>query len=631
MYQQRPVRRSQLITPFGVGAILNFPGDESLMTCGLDVWPFALEECPQELRITEERLQQRLRVSHFRLPPEYRDPGPGVEHPRVKVPFIRFPRWHYCPRCGAMEKLEIYSNPRRPQRCKGPNYKTGMSCHTLTDWKRPHLIPVRFIALCEAGHIEDFPFLEWVHWDNDKQAFNPITEHCHLRLRAGRSASALSGIIINCDCGAWKTMAGAFNPDSLKKIKLCSGHRPWLGEVDDRAGTCEQSLQVVQRGASNVYFPNVVSSIYLPKYHGSYHRRVIEVLDKNWENLTDSRVDGQLNEAVFKFVASTKGVDFSELLQAAKDRLETEKTPPDDAQEEHPEETYRKAEYDAMLAGLGGDNQDFSVKLMQPDKYASVIGNYFSSIALVEKLRETRALAGFSRYRPGDSRTIAKQKAQLALSRRVDWLPAIVVRGEGIFFGFDLQKLNAWLEQTDLLKRANVLLQNYQEAWFNRDRDLEWEVKSFARLVLLHTFAHILINRFSFECGYGSSALRERIYCNLETDEPMNGILIYTASGDSEGSLGGLVRQGKPGNLENIVTAALYEAQWCSSDPICMESHGQGPDSCNLAACHSCALLPETSCERGNRLLDRTLLVGLPDQRELGYFTGFEAMLDSYT
>jgi len=108
----------------------------------------------------------------------------------------------------------------------------------------------------------------------------------------------------------------------------------------------------------------------------------------------------------------------------------------------------------------------------------------------------------------------------------------------------------------------------------------------------------------------------------------MGGILIYTASGDSEGSLGGLVRQGNPGNLENIVTAALYSAQWCSSDPVCMESQGQGPDSCNLAACHSCCLLPETSCEHRNRLLDRALIIGTLDKAEVGCFAGFEAVLE---
>ncbi len=162
MHQQKPIRRGQLVSPFGVGAMINFPGDESLMTCGLDAWPFALEQCPAEMKIVEERLQRRLGVSHFRLPPEYRESALGVENPKMTVPFIRFPRWQYCPRCGAMEKMGIYA---RPQRCKGPIHTAGMSCHTRPDWKRPRLIPVRFIALCEAGHIEDFPFMEWVNRD----------------------------------------------------------------------------------------------------------------------------------------------------------------------------------------------------------------------------------------------------------------------------------------------------------------------------------------------------------------------------------------------------------------------------------------------------------------------------------
>jgi hypothetical protein len=141
------------------------------------------------------------------------------------------------------------------------------------------------------------------------------------------------------------------------------------------------------------------------------------------------------------------------------------------------------------------------------------------------------------------------------------------------------------------------------------------------RFVLLHTLAHLLINQLSFDCGYGSSSLRERIYCDEQhEDRPMNGILIYTASGDSEGTMGGLVRQGLPGRLENTVIRALRTSSWCSADPICMESRGQGPDSCNLAACHCCGLLPETSCEEGNRLLDRATVVGTPEDGSLGLF-----------
>jgi len=169
---------------------------------------------------------------------------------------------------------------------------------------------------------------------------------------------------------------------------------------------------------------------------------------------------------------------------------------------------------------------------------------------------------------------------------------------------------------------ADKLIRQYNRK--RRERGQVVRVLS-PKFILLHTFAHILINQFSYECGYGSSALRERIYCDSEfPDNAMNGILIYTASGDSEGSLGGLVRQGQPGNLENIVRNSLVTAQWCSFDPVCIDSPGQGPDSCNLAACHGCSLLPETSCEEGNRLLDRAMLIGTPDTPDIGFFKDFD-------
>ena len=142
------------------------------------------------------------------------------------------------------------------------------------------------------------------------------------------------------------------------------------------------------------------------------------------------------------------------------------------------------------------------------------------------------------------------------------------------------------------------------------------------RLITLHTLSHLLINEMIFESGYSAAALRERIYCstNSENGFSANGLLIYTASGDSEGSMGGLVRLGQPGRFELIVESALDKAIFCSSDPVCMEmgEQGQGPDSLNLAACHSCALLPETSCEMFNTFLDRALIIGSFDEQTLG-------------
>lgn len=605
----RPVRRGQLISPWGIGAMIDFPKDESLMTCGLDVWPMASEKCPEELLVTEERLQKRLGVTHFRLPPEFRDPGSGVQHPNLRIPFMRFPQWHYCPKCGAMEKLSIFGGR---QRCKGPNYADGMSCHATAPNRRPWLIPVRFVAICGRGHIEDFPFMEWVHRE---KAFD---ESHKLRLRAGRSASTLSGIKITCSCREQYSMAGAFNPHSMDKVKQqgCGGHRPWLGKVEDEK-VCGHELHVVQRGASNVYFPEVRSSIYLPQWESSVDRKIVEVLENRWSLLTRGLVDGKIDRVRVEVIAEQYNIDPERLMEAALKRFENSSSPLDD--ENDSEETYRKSEYDAVLSCTGGDNQDFYVTRKSIDEYQAVINQCFNSISLIHKLRETRVLAGFSRFLPDDGRLLQEKIADLSVGN-IDWLPAIVVRGEGIFFEFDRELIEEWGNRRDVAVRTNLLIKNFNDA---RKRRGQVPRPLNSRFILLHTFAHIIINQLSFECGYGSSAIRERIYCNTENAQnSMNGVLIYTASGDSEGSMGGLVRQGIPGNLEGIISTALNSAEWCSSDPVCMQSHGQGPDSCNLAACHSCALLSETCCEEGNRLLDRALIVGTLNQRDLGYFSG---------
>ncbi len=101
--------------------------------------------------------------------------------------------------------------------------------------------------------------------------------------------------------------------------------------------------------------------------------------------------------------------------------------------------------------------------------------------------------------------------------------------------------------------------------------------------LLIHSFAHLLIRQLAFECGYDSSSLRERLYVSHDPAHPMAGLLIYTASGDSEGTLGGLVRQGEPGRLDATVKAALANAAICSSDPLCIESEGQGTNALNRA------------------------------------------------
>ena len=186
------------------------------------------------------------------------------------------------------------------------------------------------------------------------------------------------------------------------------------------------------------------------------------------------------------------------------------------------------------------------------------------------------------------------------------------MQGEGIFFEFDGEAVEKWVEKPEVQARVKSLREAYRKSRFRNNEEGE----------LRPAFILLLINQLSFECGYGSSSIRERLYCEKTSNEfGMYGVLIYTASGDAEGSLGGLVRQGESNRLEDTICNAIRNAVWCSSDPVCIQSLGQGPESCNLAACHNCALLPETCCECGNRLLDRGVVVGDLKDRTIGFFS----------
>lgn len=144
-----------------------------------------------------------------------------------------------------------------------------------------------------------------------------------------------------------------------------------------------------------------------------------------------------------------------------------------------------------------------------------------------------------------------------------------------------------------------------------------------AKFILLHTVSHMLIKEVSSFCGYNIASLQERIYCAEKSKDGIDtqGILIYTAGGDSEGTLGGLVRQGRYDLFPNLFKRAVESAMYCSNDPVCSLSSGQGRDVLNLSACHSCALVPETSCEESNVFLDRGMLVGDFDDRKYGFFS----------
>jgi len=385
------------------------------------------------------------------------------------------------------------------------------------------------------------------------------------------------------------------------------------------------------RSASNVYFGVVKSAIYLPRTTERVPDELLSILSEpllhtfirilvqageqvepsmlrgNQRELLEPFTDPQIEEAI-RLVSS----------EAAETESQSGLTI---SPEESRELVFRRDEYSVLRSGINEDQ--LSVQVAKLGDYDETIAPFLEGILLIDRLRETRALTGFNRIyaeHGGTEEERLKQLWRIIPDWQDRWLPAYKVFGEGIFIELNLSRLAAWEKEEGPMTRARSVEDHYGVAQRGRrlqDRDLS------PRLLLVHTFAHLLVNQLTFECGYSTAALRERLYVSDSDTAPMAAVLIYTATGDSEGTMGGLVRMGKPGYLEPAIVAALSGATWCSADPVCMEtgtSWGQGPDSCNLAACHNCALVPETACEEFNRFLDRGVVVGTLERPEIGFF-----------
>lgn len=637
MAMRGPLRQSQIIAPFGPGSMHTDRFGISLICCGLDHW---FDESDQnaiaEFKINDEwRVQRDLGVHHLRLPPDYRRSMSGVEVPNIgmTIPFLRFPTWHYCGICGKMEKTALtYQGTGREKICPVCQQKNGV---------RNPLVQVRFIAVCEHGHIMEFPWKEWAH-----QSYSPECGAHSLRL-VEHGGGTLDSIEVSCtECRKSRRLSG-ITSSSLSvdgEEFSCTGQRLWLH--DETGGGCGKPIRGALRNASNIYFARVFSSIFLPRHSAPADEiqpitaEIITVLERP---VVCARLDTLLDldvshEKIIEKLREKHPLDFKEYTDeeiVAAFALYT------DHGEEKQNDTsseiirpfdrvsFRLEEYRILTQEwdepyLMSRNADLS-------DYSSRVNRCFLKIMLIHKLRETRVFTGFTRLSPSSEQTASDLQNNLWLVTPTagnSWLPAAIVHGEGLFFEFNTESLDEWLNGaagTEVDQRIERLRDNYYKATEGRP-GFAIENELHPVFIMIHTFAHMLMNQLTYECGYSSASLRERLYFSSNKQNPMAGLLIYTAAGDSEGTMGGLVRMGLPELFEPLLEQAVQKAQWCSADPVCMElgTHGgQGPNSCNLAACHNCALVPETACEEFNRFLDRGVVAGTVKNRNLGFFKMF--------
>jgi hypothetical protein len=310
-------------------------------------------------------------------------------------------------------------------------------------------------------------------------------------------------------------------------------------------------------------------------------------------------------------LADITGKPEDELLAAIEDRI---------ARLRSPDRNLRWEEYQQFVQHKQafGENTEFEIR---PAAAPPELAQWLESVTRATRLREVRALRGFTRVFPptaGDDDRIAKISAN-----QMSWLPAVENRGEGIFVQLRGHQVRSWETKKAVIDRVTMLRSSYEKAWLDRGRPGPPPKLVTPRLLLVHSLAHALIRQLSLSCGYSSASLRERLYVDVGPTWEMAGLLIFTSSPDADGTLGGLSRQGESANIVRVFEDALSSMTWCSSDPLCIEGVHAHSEPANGAACHACLLAAETSCEEFNTFLDRGLLVGTPSQPELGYFAAY--------
>lgn len=596
------VRRSQLVSTYGIGAIVDLEKG-SFMPMGLEDWE-QVTRLPS-LMVHEPRLQAMLGVTHFRLAPVREEivGSGGQVNARSAAPAVRFPEWHECPRCHRIgtenDPFELAAD--------------GLRLQCIAD--RAPATPVRFVVACRRGHMSDFPWVWWAHRSRPEG----ICDNPSLWLSSRAQSASLGDLIVecrNCQTGDRRTsesMGAAFRGGAMTGAG-CRGFRPWLHDTELN---CQETPLAIQRGASNVHFTVVCSALSIPPASEAASQIVLELMTI-LRALPPEAIEHALRGYAGEYQMPV------ETLEAAWRHI----TASENAPAQLTERIARADEYTAL-----SDNRDDEIIMGVVSQFMNAVSppppsmvDWFDTVGAVSRLREVRALAGFSRIDPFPVSADRVQQAitlgqisPLAKTPRT-WLPAAEIRGEGIFLRFRADAIDRWVGDNPAVgERARQLEARSLAAATARGYTRDYVVTP--RLLVVHSFAHALIRQIAIECGYSASALRERLYVAEATADlqAMNGVLVYTGSPDSEGSLGGLVRLAHPSLLEPIFRRTLRSAAWCGSDPVCIETDPeQSGDRISGAACHCCVLLPETACEKFNRELDRAMLTGGPDLR--GFF-----------
>jgi hypothetical protein len=605
------LRPSQLIFTFGIGSLVDLPNISALVM-GLDDWDTRYCKEVEEDRLVaaiQKRLGQqmgKLYLPPIKLESMERDPAA----PAIGVPVVPFPRWMRCSLCDTLASVEsgvfkLVQDPYRPDKTE----YVHQGCLKSQGTKAPSALSVRFLLACREGHLTDFPWLEFVHKGN--VPCRPAT----MSMREFGASGDASDIVVKChSCGMERRMADAFDSDAPF---ACSGHHPHLRLIEHG---CKEPAKAILLGSSNSWFPTALSALSIPRAVD----KLSKLVEEQWAELRDTEDIDEvrlLRKKIQKFQSLIPlfSTYSDEVIWSA---IQAKRA---GGGSTHPPEDLKLPEWQVFSnPDSAAENRDFKLRRVTPPKGFEA---FMEDTVLVERIREVRALLGFTRIESNadfaEATVIKDGRLTKLCQESPKWLPASEVRGEGIFLRIREEVFLAWESKPEVQQLQQEFLDSHK-AW-RKLRKLAPLAEGFPgiRMVLLHSLSHALMRQIVLDCGYTAASVRERLYSRQPGEEgaPMAGILIYTAAPDSEGTLGGLVELGDPLTLGRHLQQALESMRLCASDPLCSEHR---PDTLGRgiqgACCHACQFAPETSCERGNRYLDRSVLVNTFSARGTAFF-----------
>lgn len=603
------LRQSQLLTTFGPGSMVDLP-TRSVIISGLAYWK-GEKQYIREDRLTYKiakslQLHEGQTIKLFTPPKRSNDP----QKPISGVDAFVFPTWFL-----AQVERTIERN--------GKSYRT----RPLVSWRsvkgglkfegqRVQAVPVRFVQACPNGHLSDINWNAFVH--------NNFQSRCRgqLWLDEAGSGNDFEEIFVRCEqCGQLRPLSQAKIPGS-KVLGTCEGHRPWLGPKGQEpcrshqvtsAGKIIKTEQpeysrLLVRSASNAYFSQILSVISMPDKDAELKKTIDRFYDE----------DLQYTEELSDVAKELRKPKFADLVAFGADMVWAEIQRRKMGQA-NPEKSIKQVELEALLScpeekgkeALASD-AIFQGYARRPDSPERGWQHMLDKVVLVHRLREVIALIGFTRFEAavpnieGEIDDLELGVHRAAIDFEPEWVPAIENLGEGVFIGFKKELIQAWLSKSAVTQREAALERGFRKWAEARGIPVENAKFPGAAYIMLHSLSHLLITSVSLECGYASSAIRERIYAFPDIGY---GILLHTGTSGSEGTLGGLVEIGR--RVEHHLSKALEQGRLCSNDPVCAEHKPDNPQEARFlqgAACHGCLLIAETSCERRNEMLDRALV-----------------------